>query len=186
MISRFGKDLYATDPLWGESTRLNWITLLNYMDLCCFFVVSLNKLLNKHWRCLWFEMPWHSCNITVMFINLCCLPYGHRTLILITRMKKLQMQKKWYVSYPANISWGKNKPSNVSIQEKICSVSLCNGQEIINLRLACARPFNPKNSQTTAVVIGINLPTCFTRPCLVLVLRQSPHQPYAAYATITR
>ena len=30
------------------------------------FVVSLNKLLIKQWNCRWFEMPWHSCDITTM------------------------------------------------------------------------------------------------------------------------
>ena len=30
-----------------------------------FFVVSLNKLLNKQLSRLWFEMPWCSCNLTV-------------------------------------------------------------------------------------------------------------------------
>ena len=33
-----------------------------------FFVVSLNKLLNKQLRCQWYEPPWHSCDITVIYI----------------------------------------------------------------------------------------------------------------------
>ena len=31
-----------------------------------FFVVSLNKLMNKWLMCLWFERPWHSCDINEM------------------------------------------------------------------------------------------------------------------------
>ena len=31
-----------------------------------FFVVSMKKLLNAQIICQWFEMPWHSCDITVM------------------------------------------------------------------------------------------------------------------------
>ena len=34
-------------------------------ELWCFFVLSLNKLLNKQSSCWWFERPWSSCDISV-------------------------------------------------------------------------------------------------------------------------
>ena len=39
---------------------------IHHLEFDVFFVVSLNMLLNKQSSCWWFEMPWHSCNITVM------------------------------------------------------------------------------------------------------------------------
>ena len=31
-----------------------------------FFFAGLNKLLNKQFSCLWFEMPWSSCDVVVI------------------------------------------------------------------------------------------------------------------------
>ena len=39
------------------------------MELCYLFVVSLNKLLSKLWSHWWFEMGWHSGDITVMNVT---------------------------------------------------------------------------------------------------------------------
>ena len=39
------------------------------MELCYLFVVILNKLLNKLWSHWWFEMGWHSGDITVMNVT---------------------------------------------------------------------------------------------------------------------
>ena len=55
-------------PLWGES---HWSPVdalhivLQRLDV--FSVVRLNNHLNKQSSCLWFEMPWHLCDVTVMW-----------------------------------------------------------------------------------------------------------------------
>ena len=38
-------------------------------DVGCFFVVNLNKLLNGQSSCRWFEMPWRSCDFTLIWLN---------------------------------------------------------------------------------------------------------------------
>ena len=42
-----------------------------------FFVVSLNKLLNKQLSCQWFVMSWCSCDTTVMHTSTFYFPRGH-------------------------------------------------------------------------------------------------------------
>ena len=37
-----------------------------YVELWCFVNSSLNRLLNKQSSCRWFELPWRSCDLTVM------------------------------------------------------------------------------------------------------------------------
>ena len=62
------KHFHISGPLWGEST-CQWeipSQRANDVELICFSIVSLNKLLNKHSSCEWFEMPWKFCNITAM------------------------------------------------------------------------------------------------------------------------
>ena len=41
-----------------------------------FFKVSLNKLFNKLSNCPWSEIPWHSCEVTVMIQQKVCTFYG--------------------------------------------------------------------------------------------------------------
>ena len=67
---------HITGPLWGES---NWPFVRGIhrwpvdsphkgpaiWNLCVYYVVSLNKLLNRRQpSCQWFEVPWSPCGIT--------------------------------------------------------------------------------------------------------------------------
>ena len=36
-------------------------------NFCVFFDVNLKRALNKQWICRWFETPWRSCDMTVLF-----------------------------------------------------------------------------------------------------------------------
>ena len=62
------KCLKFSFPWEGESTSHWWIPLpkAGNAELWCFLAFCLNKLLNKQSSCQWFEMPWCSCDITVM------------------------------------------------------------------------------------------------------------------------
>ena len=50
-----------------ESTSHQKGSVMQSFDI--FFDISLNKLLNKLVSCLWLELPWCSCDITVMLIQ---------------------------------------------------------------------------------------------------------------------
>ena len=73
-----GNTFCITGPLWGESTGRWWnlITKGQLYGAWYFLVVSLNRLLNKQSSCWCFEMPWHSCDVTVMLtaegLAVCC------------------------------------------------------------------------------------------------------------------
>ena len=65
--------LGVTGPLLGESTvhrRIPPVTSgfpaqkVSNVEMWCFR--CLEKRLNEHWNCQWFEMPWRSCDVTVM------------------------------------------------------------------------------------------------------------------------
>ena len=68
MMSSHGNTFHITGPLWGnrrepvDSPHKGPVT--QRFDV--FFVVSFNNLLNKQWDWQWFQMPWCSCDITVM------------------------------------------------------------------------------------------------------------------------
>ena len=69
MMSWYGNAFGFAGPLWGESTCHRWIPLTKSHCLMrssdVFFALSLSKLLNKQliW---WSEMPWRSCNVSIM------------------------------------------------------------------------------------------------------------------------
>ena len=68
-----------TGPLWREtsspSQRPRNLLDVRNVEFGAFFVVNLYMLLNKQLICLSLEMPWQSCNITVMSLQLLCLYY---------------------------------------------------------------------------------------------------------------
>ena len=58
----------------GIHWSLEWISLTKgqWFRAVMVLFVSLNKLLSKQLNCLWFEMPWLSCNFAIMrhnFVN---------------------------------------------------------------------------------------------------------------------
>ena len=68
MPSWYGNHCRVTGPLWGESTGHRWIPLTKGPVIRCFgvfFVVSLNKLLDKQSKRRWFETQWRLYNVTV-------------------------------------------------------------------------------------------------------------------------
>ena len=67
-----GSTFRNTVPLWGESIGHPSQRACNLVHWC-YFQVSLNKLLNKHSSGWWSEIPWHSCDITVMSVH--CFSY---------------------------------------------------------------------------------------------------------------
>ena len=59
--------------LWGESIGIHWIPyhrrpLIQTFDAISVVIFGLNKLLNQALSCLWFEISWCLCDLTVMFI----------------------------------------------------------------------------------------------------------------------
>ena len=56
-----------TGLLWRESTCQRNSTHEGVVYV--FFVVSLNKLFNKQLGCQWFEMPWCSCDVTIIYFD---------------------------------------------------------------------------------------------------------------------
>ena len=48
---------------WGESTDGFLSHKFSNAKLWCFFVVSLNRLLDKEPGCRWSEMPWGLCGV---------------------------------------------------------------------------------------------------------------------------
>ena len=68
LMSWHGNSLCITGLLCGGSTSHWWIPLtkVSNAEIYVFFVLSLNKLLNKQLGCWLFETPWRSCYITVM------------------------------------------------------------------------------------------------------------------------
>ena len=67
LMSWHGNSLCITGLLCGGSTSHWWIPLskVSNAQIYVFFVLSLNKLLNKQFSCWLFETPWRSCYITV-------------------------------------------------------------------------------------------------------------------------
>ena len=55
-------------PFWGETGRFPSQRAGNG-DLCFWFFVSSNILLNKQLSCWWFKMPWRPCDVTM---NISC------------------------------------------------------------------------------------------------------------------
>ena len=47
-----------------------------------FYDVSMNRLLNKQSSCRWFEIPWHACDVTVMWV----LGFGYCVTVAYNRM----------------------------------------------------------------------------------------------------
>ena len=84
------KVVVILSPIWILHIILSWwswrdhnmdtlsILLLNFLvphnewtsNENIFFVVSMNKLLNKQLGCQWFEMPKNSCDITLMIFQI--------------------------------------------------------------------------------------------------------------------
>ena len=56
----------VTDHLFGESTSQFPSQSNSNLDIWCFFVSSLNKLLSKRWIDRIFETTWRSFDVTVM------------------------------------------------------------------------------------------------------------------------
>ena len=60
---------HITSPLWGESASHLWIPLAkaSNADLWCLFCCQSEQVFEQQATCHWFEMPWYSCDVTVMF-----------------------------------------------------------------------------------------------------------------------
>ena len=69
MTPLHGNAFRINGRLEGESTGHRWFPSQRsrYGELCCCInlIVSINKMLNKQWRCRWFKKPRRSCNVTV-------------------------------------------------------------------------------------------------------------------------
>ena len=68
MTSWHGNAFYITGCLWGKSIFIAWFPPqgggggCSNVELWCFFVVSLNKLLNNQSNYQWFKTRWRSCD----------------------------------------------------------------------------------------------------------------------------
>ena len=63
------------DPLWGESTSHQWIFLTKSVIWSfVFYVLNLNKLLNKQASCRLFSRPSHSSDILAMIVIIFIMP----------------------------------------------------------------------------------------------------------------
>ena len=65
------------------------------------FDVRQNRMLNKQWSHQWFDMPWHLCDITVMFL----MPYG------ISRGESQRVNN--------GILWGKPGPNRTIVRKDL-------------------------------------------------------------------
>ena len=73
MTSWHGNVFHLMGPLWRGSTSDQWIPWWRgqwrrYLMLSLFII--LNNLLNKQLSYMWFGMPWHSCDITIVINTL--------------------------------------------------------------------------------------------------------------------
>ena len=73
MMSQHGNKFCIDGPLRVECTSNRWSSFpykkARNTDVCCFFDVSLNKLLNKHLSCWWSEMSGSSHHVTEMIFT---------------------------------------------------------------------------------------------------------------------
>ena len=59
MTSWHGNAFSITGPLWGKPLFIGEFTWHRVSNMVlCFFIICLNKTLNKQFSCRWFEMPW--------------------------------------------------------------------------------------------------------------------------------
>ena len=73
MLSWHGNTFHVTGPFWGESIGHRWIPLMTgpvMQTFDEFFLVCLNKLLNKESMCWWHEMPQCTCDITLTGLDI--------------------------------------------------------------------------------------------------------------------
>ena len=69
MMTWLRKTFGITCSLWEESTYQQWILRTKgwvNVELWCFFVVSLSKILSKQWSCQWWYavmLIWHDCDV---------------------------------------------------------------------------------------------------------------------------
>ena len=69
-VSGHGSRFRVTGHLWGESTGYRSPRRGSVkQSFGAFFFVKLGKLGNQQSICLWLEMLWRSCNVTVMYIK---------------------------------------------------------------------------------------------------------------------
>ena len=75
------------DPLWGESTSHQWIFLTKSVTWSfVFYVLNLDKLLNKQSSCWLFSRPPHSSDILAMIVIIFSMPY-----FIISKDRKIIM-----------------------------------------------------------------------------------------------
>ena len=95
--------------MWGDSSGpRNSSVELPF----CFFVVNLNKLLNKQFSCWWYEMRLYSCGITVMLWS-SSIPKSSLSLFELMIINKSDDQsysyfKHSYISLFLNWKWKKS------------------------------------------------------------------------------
>ena len=77
-----------------------------------FDIISLKKLLNKHLRCQWFEMPWHLCEVTIM-------PWLHTHISEVTIMPWLHT----HISEVTIMHWLHTHISEVTIMPWLTHIS---------------------------------------------------------------
>ena len=81
---------HMTGPLWGETL---WPVMRDFGVL---FVISLNKVLNKQWRCRWFGTLWFSCVVRVMLFHVSVQEWSWRlNVFYLGEVEKQNMIPDW-------------------------------------------------------------------------------------------
>ena len=81
-----------------------------------FFILCLNKFLNKQLRCWWFKTPWRSCDVTVMSDHPCTTNRKpSHAAIQVTDRLTLFVVTWWYACRPMALThWGRDEMNNIS------------------------------------------------------------------------